>query len=122
MKLDSTFFRFVIVGAISVAADFVVLQTLVALGLPPLAANALSFPAGISTNYALHRAWTFKSSAPVQREFTHFLGVSLMGVIISQIVVATWVAAGSSYLSGKLVSIFVVFLWNYALNRGWVFS
>lgn len=119
--IDSTFIRFVTVGALSVSVDFVVLTALVSLGAHPLAANLLSFPSGIGTNYALHRLWTFRSSASVRTELVHFLGVSLTGVVIAQLVMWSWAAVSSAYLIGKGISIVIVFIWNYGMNRGWVF-
>lgn len=120
MRLDSTFRRFVAAGVLSVSVDFAVLILLISLGAHPLLANLLSFPSGIATNYALHRRWTFRSSAPVRAELLHFLVVSLTGVVIAQVIIWAWMTIGG-YMIGKLLSIAVVFMWNYSMSRGWVF-
>jgi putative flippase GtrA len=60
--------RFVISGGISAVVDFGLLNLLMALGLGPSLAKALSFVAGTTTAYLINRRWTFEAD-PSKRRF-----------------------------------------------------
>ena len=54
--------RFVAIGALSALVDFGVYQGLLALGLFPSAAKAVSFICGTTTAYLLNRRFTFQAA------------------------------------------------------------
>lgn len=60
--------RFVISGGISAVVDFGLLNLLMAVGLGPSLAKALSFIAGTTTAYLINRRWTFEAD-PSKRRF-----------------------------------------------------
>ena len=53
------FARFLVVGAVGTLIDFGLLTILKLVGFPTLAANSLSFSAGVVNNYLLNSRWTF---------------------------------------------------------------
>lgn len=66
--------RFVISGGISAVVDFGLLNLLMAAGLGPSAAKALSFVAGTTTAYLINRRWTFEAD-PSKRRFAAVVGL-----------------------------------------------
>ncbi|MBN2387540.1 MAG: GtrA family protein [Anaerolineales bacterium] len=125
------FLRFLAVGALGTLLDFGLLTTLKRAGVPTLAANTLSFSAGVINNFVLNRRWTF-GDAPQSRwtaQFVPFALVSLVGLVLnSGIVLLLEVPFGTllggsewGYLPAKALATGVVVFWNYCANRLWTF-
>ena len=68
LPLGTQLLRFVVSGGLSAVVDYGLLLGLMALGLGPNLAKALSFVAGTTTAYLLNRRWTFRA-APSKRRF-----------------------------------------------------
>lgn len=68
LPLGTQLLRFVISGGLSAIVDYGLLLGLMALGLGPNLAKALSFVAGTTTAYLINRRWTFQA-APSKRRF-----------------------------------------------------
>lgn len=88
------FWRYVLIGIINTGIDFVVLNILSAAtgivrgnGLIPL--NIISFATAVTTGYFMHKAWSFRDQTQTRKreQFTVFLVVSLIGVLINTTIV-----------------------------------
>lgn len=52
--------KFLVVGGINTAIDFIVLYILVYFGMPASNAKLISYPCGVINSYFMNRSWTFK--------------------------------------------------------------
>jgi putative flippase GtrA len=124
--------RFLIVGMLGTLIDvslFAVLHLL--LGAPALAANTLSYSAGILNNYFFHSTWTFASRPrkAARRQFSQFVGVSLSALIANSLIVLLLAPAfGGLFsdplhgaLAAKICATGVGMGWNYLANHLWTF-
>ncbi|MDD7910236.1 MULTISPECIES: GtrA family protein [Pseudovibrio] len=80
---QNQFIRFCLVGATGLVVDAAVLAVLLAFGLGPFAGRLLSIWAAMTNNWALNRAFTFKSDAAKLPEYLRFIAVNLLGAIIN---------------------------------------
>lgn len=125
------FVKFGLVGSLGTVVDFTLLTGLKLLGWPTLAANSLSFCAGLLNNFTLNRLWTFRQGQPSDwgRQLLRFSAVSLVGLLLSNAIVLGLEGAISpllsngdwAYLPAKLVATGLVLFWNYSANRKWTF-
>ena len=114
-----TLLRFAAVGAITTMLDIVLFTGLVAAGAPPAPANLISYSCGIVVSYVLNRSWTFDvGHSPVQA--LKFGASTLTGLLISTVLV-TALATLMPPTVAKVLSVPVVFAWNYLTARLWVF-
>ena len=126
------FARFLTVGAIGTLLDFSILTLLKLAELPTLAANSLSFAAGLLNNFTWNRLWTFRDTVNIdwRRQLVQFTMVSLVGLGLSNLIVlslegifSTWLGSAQwSYLPAKVLATGVVVFWNYFANRTWTFK
>ena len=127
------FARFALVGMASTLVDAGLLIALKEIGgLPVLAANSLSYSAGILTSFSLNRMWTFADarSERMWPQMARFSAVSLVGLALnSGIVWALSAPAGSPFdrgmagtLAAKAIATLVVLGWNFLANRRWTFK
>lgn len=121
--VDRTILRFTAVGLLTTLLDIGLFSGLThAAGLAPAAANLVSYSCGIATSFALNRRWTFDAAGRAgARAFLRFAASNAAGLALSTAIVA----ALSAFLPGlfaKVVSVPVVFVWNYLLARHWVFA
>ncbi len=125
--------KFATVGALGTLIDiglFAVLHIVV--GIPALAANTISYSAGIVNNFVLHRDWTFaeRERKPTAEQFSQFAAVSLSALILNDLLV--WIFspefgrlvadAGSGTLAAKLAATAVGMVWNFVANNSWTFG
>ena len=123
--------RFLAVGSVGTLLDFSLLTLLKLAGLPTLAANSLSFLAGLANNFTWNRMWTFGDAAQPdwQKQLAQFTGVSLVGLALSNLIVLGLEGPLGSilghpawgYLPAKVIATGVVVFWNYFANRLWTF-
>ncbi len=88
--------------------------------LPYLLAGGLSFSLGIVCIYVLSVLWVFEQRGLRDRkvEFLIFVGIGLIGLIINEAILWFFTSAlGFFYLISKIVSVVVVFLWNYSARK-----
>lgn len=111
--------RFAVVGATTTGLDFVLFSALIAMALVPALANLLSYSCGIVVSYVLNRSWTFRA-AHSHVQALKFVASTLAGLLISTFLVAT-LSTLVPPLAAKVVSVPVVFAWNYLSARLWVF-
>lgn len=115
------FVRFCCVGLGNTGVHLGVVLMLVEWGgvAPPLA-NALAFACANMVSYALNARWTFRHRASVA-QYLKFFAVSLVGLGISWASVLMALRWQAHYVVGVLVSVVLVALVGYALNRYFVF-
>ncbi len=133
------FAKFAIVGAAGSVTDFTILNVLIQVfGASLVLANTVSFSVAVAQNFVLNRLWTFPESQTrrAHRQLLQFLGVSLVGLGINQLVFlslhhaldAFWISAWGegigftlSYNFAKLLATGVVLFWNFTANRLWTY-
>lgn len=116
----ATLLRFAGVGVVTTLLDTVLFAGLTHAGVPPAPANLLSYSCGIAVSYGLNRRWTFRAAGS-HGQAVRFALSMLLGLAISTALVATL----STYLppvAAKVVTVPIVFLWNFAASRFWVFA
>ena len=126
------FTRFLTVGAVGTLLDFSILTLLKLAGLPTLAANSLSFTAGLLNNFTWNRLWTFGDAvnADWRKQLAQFTLVSLVGLALNNLIVLSLedifgIILGQpqwGYLPAKVLATGVVVFWNYFANRTWTFK
>ena len=117
--------RFAVVGVLNTGVDitafsllFYVFETQL------LVANSIGYLAAVSHSFALNKYWTFKDTrhqGRIHHQFALFLAFGLIGLGLSNGCV--WLLA--SYvpeIAAKLMSVGILFLWNYATSRIIVFN
>ena len=125
--------RFAIVGGFNTAIDFVILFSLVALGLPTIASNILSTSVALIFSFFANKKFTFKNNNKVNKtQFPIFLIITLFGLWIIQpiIIELTKNIAGIMLKNNDIIILFigkalatcVTLVWNYLLYRKFVFK
>lgn len=130
--LTPQFIKFLIVGASGTLIDYLVLILLKSFNWHTLAANTLSFSAGLVNNYYWNSRWTFnennmKSSLD---QFSQFTVISSVGLgLNTAIILLLEIPLGvilripeAGYIPAKAFATVVVLFWNYLANRRWTFN
>lgn len=116
--------RFGLVGVVNTVLDIVLFMALVyGLGLFAPVANTISYGTGIVVSFVLNRRFTFNDRAKGKeavRRFAGFAAVYLAGLALSTALVALFILAMPEGWA-KLVSVPIVFVWNYFAMRYLVF-
>ena len=105
------------IGGFCAALDFG-LYTLLGLWMPYLWANVISVHCGIFTSFFLNRSLNFKVKDKAAQRFTIFYLVGLSGLALSEGLI--WLLAnrlGWSYVLAKLLTVFIVALYQFVLNK-----
>ncbi len=125
------FLKFAVVGVCGTFVDFAVLTLLVKVfGVPLIAANTISYSAGVVNNFVLNRFWTFTESRskPLVTQFLQFVVINIIALVLSDLIVGAVEGAlhptlgGNAYLAAKLLATVIVFFWNYFANRFWTYN
>jgi putative flippase GtrA len=117
-QLD-TLLRFATVGAITTLLDIVLFTMLTGAAIPPAPANLVSYSCGIALSYVLNRSWTF-GVRHSHAQALKFCAATLTGLLISTALVAALATVMPATLA-KILSVPIVFAWNYLTARLWVF-
>lgn len=119
-----TFLRYAAVGASGTLIDFCVLILLVEkFGLPPLAANIPAFLLAVINNYLLNRYWTYRNKEKAfLKQLAKFFSVSLVGLLLSSLLMYLLLEADIWYVLAKILIIGVVLMWNFSANSLWTFK
>ena len=108
-----------IIGCFTSGLDFIVFTVLSKyLGIFYLVANCISVLVGISTSFALNRAYNFKVKDKTKQRFAIFLTVGLCGLCLSNLIL--WVGISNlhgDHLIVKLASIVFVVFFQFLLNK-----
>lgn len=117
-------FRFAVVGIANTGVDIAIFSLLhFSLDMHLLLANTLSYLAAASNSFFLNKYWTFSDTrdhGQTSRQFGLFLSLGIVGLGLSNLVV--WaLAAYLPAIVAKLLSIGVLFVWNFGTSHYFVF-
>ena len=123
--------RYLSVGLLSTVIDIGLFAWLTGqLGLPTLAANTLSFSAGLLNGYTLNRLWTYgdRPDKTIGVQFAQFLAVSLVALLLNTVIVLSLTPPLSRLISSvygallaKAAATGLSLGWNFLLNHFWTF-
>lgn len=126
--------KYGLVGLLCALVDFVLLNLTKSLLFPLWLALAVGFAAGTILGYRLHSRWTFGYNTIGQgrAKFSQFVILALTSLLLTELIVHLFVFffnsnlhyAGmtiTSYNVGKLISLFVIYLWNFFISRFVIF-
>ena len=116
--------RFAIVGVFNTGVDIAIFSLLLyVLDIQLLVANSVSYLAAVSNSFLLNKYWTFSENrrrGRIHHQFGLFLALGLIGLGLSNIVVwslATYIPE----IFAKLLSVGILFVWNFGTSRFIVF-
>jgi putative flippase GtrA len=112
--------RFATVGVCTTALDAILFTALTAYGIPPAPANIASYSCGIALAYVLNGRWTFRTEGSPGRALRFYL-LMFAGLLLSTLIVAA-LSMILPPLVAKLISVPIVFVYNYTASRRWVFG
>ena len=126
MKIDKAFLRnlilYGIIGGLSSGLDFVVFTLLFKLlGMNELAANVISVHCGIFLSFFLNSRYNFKKTDNFWGRFVPFYLTGLFGLAHSSAILWAGGRLGVDSLLTKLVSIVIVALVQFFINRAVAF-
>ncbi|MFA5580353.1 MAG: GtrA family protein [Paracoccaceae bacterium] len=127
MMRGTQFLRFLIVGSIGFIIDAGLLVLLVYRGIDPYWGRVISFACAVGVTFLLNRAWTFreihssgKTSQAMQYILTQIFGMAINYAIYAS-VIRTVGTAPIAALFGVAAGSMVALIFNYNVNRLWVF-
>lgn len=120
------FFRYGLVATLALIIDLGVLVLLVEIiKLNYLIAASISFGLGLIANYLLSVYWVFHSSKfdDRKREFLLFSAIGLIGLVLNDVSIWFFTARiGLFYVASKLISVIIVFFWNFFMRKCLIFN
>lgn len=131
LKKHAEKLRFAVVGGLNTAIDFVVLFSLVVLGLPSLAGNYISTSVALIFSFFANKKFTFKHEGKINtKQLAYFLVITIFGLWVIQPVIIEGIKLllgpmlANDFivlLIGKLLATIASLIWNYLLYRKFVF-
>lgn len=125
--LIEQFLKFGVVGAIAFLIDYGVLMLLSqVVGMDPVISASISFVVSVVFNYvaSMHYVFTRRDDISRRREFTIFVVLSAIGLVINEIIMVIGVnVLGDSALMvtvTKLVATAIVMVWNFVSRKKWL--
>jgi putative flippase GtrA len=117
------FVRYLAVGGISTAIQYVLLILLVrAFGMAPTPASTIGFALSAIVNYLLNYSFTFQSDRPHGPAAAKFAVLAGSGLVINAIIMHLLVTAGGRYLIAQVCATAVVLFWGFVGNTIWTFG
>ncbi len=121
------FLRYGVVGALAAMVDigvFYIFNTLV--GWHYVAAQSMAFVAGLTVNYLLSVLWVFQSCHRRTKEIVIFVAVGVGGLLLSYLslylLIDVLELVYADNMVAKLVTVAVVFVWNFVLRKKYAFA
>lgn len=127
-KLLAELLRFGVVGTLGFVVDTATLYLALALGAGLYGGRVLSYLAAASANWALNRAWTFRSADRSRpgRQWLMFLAVNLLGFVCNYgtyaVLVAGWPMAAAHPVIAIAAGSIAGLAGNFLLSRRFVFK
>ena len=116
--------RFAVVGVFNTGVDIATFSLLFyILEIQLIIANSIGYLAAASNSFLLNKYWTFSETrrrGRVRYQFGLFLALGLIGLGLSNIVVWS-LAAYIPEIFAKLLSVGILFVWNFGTSRFIVF-
>ena len=121
--LSPSLIRYAAIGISGVCLDYVVFLLLFnAFGLHPQIANAISTTAGIVNNFVLNALLNFRKRDRILVRFLRFYAVGLTGIVLTVLLLKVFSGVlGIDANVVKGVSLPLVLLLQYSINRKWSF-
>ncbi len=117
--------RFGMVGVVNTLIDLVLFSLLVqGVAMAVVPANILSYGTGIVNSFLMNRTWTFSDRSrgkALLKSFSLFVGINLLGLAFSTLLVLLFSQVMSPILA-KVISVPLVFVWNYLASRHLAFG
>jgi putative flippase GtrA len=85
---------------------------------------ALSYLAGMVTNFTLNKTYNFRNrSRRIAPQFGLFAGVALVGLVLNQVILYLLVSlVGIWYMYGKVITVCIVLLWSFSGHKRFTFG
>ncbi|MGD0502389.1 MAG: GtrA family protein [Steroidobacteraceae bacterium] len=117
------FLRFLMVGGLCTALQYVILIALVeGLGIFAALASTIGYIVSSAVNYYLNYSFTFRSDAAHGRSVPRFLLISGCGLVLNGTITYLGTAIlGLHYLIAQVAATIVALLWNFLANLRWTF-
>lgn len=119
------FFRYVGVGGLAFACDFLTYLGLTEmLGWSYLLANVVGFCLGLTVNYLLSIFWVFRhrSVSCAKKEFVLFAGIGGVNLGLGELLLWGLVAfVGIYHVYAKILMTIIVFLSNFCMRKAMLF-
>lgn len=119
------FIRFAIVGAIATVIDYLGLNIFLKLGSSLWLATFIGFAGGAVLGYFLNNSWTYKHLDKKGNiwDLTKYVVVAAFGLLWTELIMH-YLSVNNSWNTNlsKLVAVFIVFFWNFFINRIWTFK
>lgn len=126
------FFRYLFVGGLATVVDWGVSYLLFRFAFNEhyaIAANSISFVAGLAVNYLISTFWIFKNSAVESKlkEFLGFAAIGLVGLLMTMGITwlfELWLSDSTSafQILAKIVSTGAAFFWNFFARKILLFT
>ncbi len=116
--------KFLVVGGINTAIDFIVLYFLVYFGMPASNAKLISYPCGVINSYFMNRNWTFKQKQKKSvMEVVKFILVNIIayGVNAGIFNICITTFAINMFIANCIATLFSLVV-NFAGNKLFVFN
>ena len=116
--------KFALVGVVNTAIDFIIYGLLTYFNVNYIAAQCLSYSAGVINSYLMNRKWTFEQKGKgSKREFFTFIGVNLITLMITSFLITVFYKwLGISLLMSKLFVTGISVGINYIGTKSFVFT
>lgn len=124
--------RFLVVGGLNTAFDFILLFLFVGLGIDKFIANYLSTGSAMVLSFFLNRSFTFKNTdARKKRQFALFLLVTITGMwaiqplviwVVTSFLDSAALSTEGSLFIAKVIATIASLMWNYLLYSKLVFK
>ena len=118
------FVKFVLVGGLTTAINFLLYSVMVLAGLHYLAAAIIAFGLATLNSYTFNRTWTFRAGRHQHDRLVKFTTVQLVGLAINLVVLVLLVEyAGfeEHKLLAQLIANGCVVVSNFSGNKFWTF-
>jgi len=114
-------FRYTFVGGIAFIFDFGSLYILTEyFNIYYLVSAAIAFLIGLTLNYCLSIIWVFEKRSVKSKylEFIIFALIGIMGLLSNEFIIWFFTEIiNTHYLYSKLISTFLVYLWNFTVRK-----
>jgi len=112
-------FDYALVSLIATIIDVAVLYSLTDfLKINYLISATIGYCCGLIIAFYLQKKYTFKEvTAKIKFQFFKFAIISLIGLLINLVILKLFVSIGLWYIFAKIISIIIVFFWNFFVNK-----
>ena len=120
-----SFFRNQVAALVATAADFLLVLALVAnAGVFPWFATIVGCGLGAVVNFSINRIWAFKSAGSLLPQISRYSFVSLTSALLNGggVAIILLLPSLDYRLAWIVVRVMVALVWNYPLQRDYVFS